>query len=367
MLAGGIARAQEKQETRISPALEQLRETIADRLQSAADELGLSAEQRDKIRQIHATYAPKCEAQRDARRDLRREEFQALGATLTPEQRDKVKECVEERIVMFKEGTGKRKWPEVTGLSDSVFDRLEARAEELGLSAEQREKIRQAFQSYARKYQEQRAQHRQLVEDELKAMGEVLDSGQQRKARRFVEGRILTASAARMIAEQLRTAADNLNLTASQRSKIVEASEPYAESFRALRRDRRQLLREEMHALSEVLTPEQREKVQDYCDDRVVVVGVEFDPANPPTVAQARETIADRLHSAADELGLSAEQREKIRQIHATYAPKYQAQRAARRDMRREEFRALGSILTPEQREKAERFIEDRDEPGRNR
>ena len=97
MLAGGIARAQDQGETRLSPALEQLRETVADRLQSAADELGLTAEQREKIRQIHAGYAEEYRAQRDARRALRREELEALGAVLTPAQRDQVKDAVEER------------------------------------------------------------------------------------------------------------------------------------------------------------------------------------------------------------------------------------------------------------------------------
>jgi Spy/CpxP family protein refolding chaperone len=103
ILAGGIARAQDQDqdqdqgETRLSPALEQLRETVADRLESAADRLGLTAEQREKIRQVHAGYAEKYRAQRDARRALRREEFQALGAALTPAQRDQIKDAVEER------------------------------------------------------------------------------------------------------------------------------------------------------------------------------------------------------------------------------------------------------------------------------
>jgi len=97
MLAGGIARAQDQRATRLSPALEQLRETVADRLQSAADELGLTAEQRAKIQQMHAGYAETYRAQRDDRRTLRREEFKALGAVLTPEQRDQVKDAVEER------------------------------------------------------------------------------------------------------------------------------------------------------------------------------------------------------------------------------------------------------------------------------
>ena len=369
MLAGGIARAQDQdqEETRLSPALEQLRETVADRLQSAADELGLTAEQREKIRQIHAGYAEKYRAQRDARRALRREEFQALGAVLTPEQRDQVKDAVEERTVMIKEGTAKRKWPEVAGLRDSMADRLESAADELGLSDEQRAKIRESFRPFAQKYREQRAEHRELVEDELKAVGEVLTPEQRKMARRYVEGRVVRAAAARSIADRLQAAADKLGLTADQRSKIVEAREPYADKFRDMRRERRALLGEEMRAIAEVLTPEQREKARDYREDRVVVIGVEIDPADPPTVAQLRETVADRLESAADELGLTAEQREKIRQIHAGYAEKYRAQRDARRALRREEFKALGAALTPEQRDQVKDAVEEREESGRAR
>ena len=279
MLAGGIARAQDQdqdqEETRLSPALEQLRETVADRLESAADRLGLTAEQREKIRQVHAGYAEKYRAQRDARRALRREEFQALGAALTPEQRDQVKDAVEERAVMIKEGTAKRKWPEVAGLRDSIADRLESAADELGLSDEQREKIRESHRPFAQKYREQRAEHRELVEDELKAVGAVLTPEQREMARRYVAGRVVRAAAARSIADRLQAAADKLGLTADQRSKIGEAREPYADKFRDLRRARRALLGEEMRAIAAVLTPEQREQARDYREDRVVVIGVE--------------------------------------------------------------------------------------------
>jgi len=373
MLAGGIARAedqgraQDQGGTRLSPALEQLRETVADRLVSAADELGLTADQREKIRQIHAGYAEKYQAQRDARRALRRDEFKALGAVLTPEQRDQVKDAVEERIVMIKEGTAKRKWPEVASLRDSVADRLEAAADELGLSDEQRAKIRASFQPFAQKYREQRSEHRELVEDELKAVGEALTAEQRKLARRYVEGRVVVAAASRSITDRLQAAADKLGLTADQRMKIVEASESYADKFRDMRRERRSLLGDEMRAIAVILTPEQREKARDYREDRVVVTGVEFDPANPPGVEQLRETIADRLQAAADELGLTADQREKIRQIHAGYAQKYQAQRDARRPLRREEFKALGAVLTPEQRDQVKDAVEEREDSGRAR
>ena len=89
--------------TRLSPALEQLRETVADRLVSAADELGLTADQRAKIRQIHAGYAEKYQAQRDARRPLRREEFKALQPDSKMQRDDIVDEGLQALRLLFSE------------------------------------------------------------------------------------------------------------------------------------------------------------------------------------------------------------------------------------------------------------------------
>jgi Spy/CpxP family protein refolding chaperone len=373
VLAAGMVSAQEQDRgqdqegPRLSPALEQLRETVSDRLHAAADKLGLTAEQRDKIREIHTGFAPKYQAQREARRELRRDEFKELGAILTPEQREQVKDAVEERIETVKEGAPRRRWPEVVALHNSMADRLEAAADELHLSDEQRTKIRESFRPFAQKYREQRAEHRTLVEDELKAIGEVLTPEQRQLVRRHVEGRIVRAAAAETVADRLRAAADKLDLTSEQHEKIREAGRPFAEKFREQRRERRALLGEEMRALAKVLTPEQREKVRDWREDRVVVVGVEIDPANPPALAQLRETLADRLHAAADELGLTTEQRDKIREIRADFAARYKAQRAARRELRQDELKAFGAILTPEQRDKAKAFVEEREESGQDR
>jgi Spy/CpxP family protein refolding chaperone len=122
-----------------------------------------------------------------------------------------------------------------------------------------------------------------------------------------------------------------------------------------------------MQAIAKVLTPEQREMVRDWREDQVVVIGVAIDPANPPTVARLRETLADRLNAAAGELGLTAEQRDKIREIRADFAAKYQAQRAARRELRQDELKELGAILTPEQRDQVRGFAEEREESGQDR
>jgi Spy/CpxP family protein refolding chaperone len=367
ILVAGAARAQDEEGTRLSPALEQLRETVSDRLQTAAEDMGLTAEQRDKIREIHAGFAAKYEAQRDARRQLRQDEFKELSALLTPEQREKVKDAVTERTATIKEGSGKRRWPEVACLCDTMKDRIESAADELELTAAQRDKIREAYQPFAQKYREQLADHRKLVEDELRADAEVLSPAQRAVVRRYVEGRIVRAAAAETVADRLRASADRLVLTSEQREKIRDVGRPYAEKFRELHRQRRALLAEEMRAIGNVLTPEQREKARDMREDRVVVIGIEFDPANPPTLAQVREMFADRLNAAADELSLTADQRDKIREIRNDFAGKYRAQRAARRELRQDELRELGAILTPDQRDQVKSFDQEREDTGNNR
>jgi Spy/CpxP family protein refolding chaperone len=248
-----------------------------------------------------------------------------------------------------------------------MADRIESAAEELDLSPDQREKIRAAFRPFAQKYRDQVTEHRKLVEDELKAVGEVLTPEQRKVMRRYVEGRVVRAAAAETVADRLHSAADKLYLTREQREKIREVGRPYAEKFRDMQRRRRALLTEEMRAIAKVLTPEQREMVRDLREDRVVVIGIEIDPDNPPTLPQLRETLADRLNAASDELGLTAEQRDKIRAIRADFAAKYQAQRTARRELRKEELRELGSILTPEQRDQVKSFAEEREESGHDR
>ena len=127
------------------------------------------------------------------------------------------------------------------------------------------------------------------------------------------------------------------------------------------------MLHDELKAISDQLTSDQRDRVQDFCEDRVVVVGIEIDPNDPDAIAQLRETIADRLRAVADRLGLTEEQRSKIREAHAAFMDKYEAQRTQRRDLRRQELKALGAVLTPEQLEKVQSYIEDRVESIKNR
>jgi Spy/CpxP family protein refolding chaperone len=369
LATGGRVAAQEQKP--FSPAIEQLRETVSERLQTVADELGLTPEQRTKIREAHAAFADKFQNLRTQRRELLQSELEAIRDMLTPEQLEMVKGFVEDRREAAQQTAqqprARRDWPEVAPVRDSLAERVQAAAEKLALTPEQKSKIRDLHAPFAEKYRANRAERRELVEAELKAIAEELTPEQREKARRYIEGRMVRAAVVGSVAERLQEAADKLGLTEEQRGKIREIRTGFRDRFRALAGERRALLHDELKAIGEQLTSDQRDRVRNFCEDRVVVVGIEFDPNDPDAIGQLRETIADRLRAVADRLGLTEEQRSKIREAHAAFAEKYEAQRTARRDLRREELKAMGEVLTPEQREKVKSYIEDRVEALGNR
>jgi Spy/CpxP family protein refolding chaperone len=364
LATGNLIHAQEQKS--FSPALEQLRETVSERLQTVADQLGLTPEQRTKIREAHTAFADKFQALRAQRRELLQSELAAIDDVLTPEQRDMVKGLVEDLREVTKETAAKREWPEVGQIRDTLSERLQAAAEKLALTPEQWVKIREIHAPFAEKYQAHRAERRDLVEGELKAIAKELTPEQREKARHYIEGQMVHAPVVQSVAERLRTAAEKLGLTEEQRIKIREIHGPFVDKYHALADERRALLHAELKTISEQLTSDQRDRVQNFCEDQAVVVGIEIDPNDPDAIAQLRETMAERLRAVADRLGLTEEQRNKIRETHVTFAEKYEAQRTERRDLRREELKALGEVLTPEQLEKVKSFIEDRVESLKN-
>ncbi len=146
-----------------------------------ADQLGLTPEQRTKIEKAHAAFADKFQALRTQRRELLQSEFEAVRGVLTPDQRDTVKEFVEDLREERKEIGAKREWPEVGQIHDTLSDRLHAAAEKLALTPEQREKIREIHAPFVEKYRAHRAERRNLVEGELEAIAEELTPGAARE------------------------------------------------------------------------------------------------------------------------------------------------------------------------------------------
>jgi Spy/CpxP family protein refolding chaperone len=107
------------------------------------------------------------------------------------------------------------------------------------------------------------------------------------------------------------------------------------------------------------LTPEQREKVSNYFADRVLVFGGDLSRLDEGAITQLRETVAERLEGVADKLGLTAEQKVKIKEAHAGYVPKYREQRDKRRELRQKELDALSAVLTADQRDRVKDITGD--------
>jgi Spy/CpxP family protein refolding chaperone len=352
-----VARAQEAPEIR--PEVDLLKQSVSEKLQAVAERLGLTQEQRDKIKETDHSFLAKRQALRDQRRDLFQTDVKSIGDILTPEQRKKVDDLIQDQVNAHKADEGPIAWAEEALLQDSFAHRLRVAAQELGLTSEQRYQIKARLAGSVERYREQRRARRELVEAEWKAIAEVLSPEQREKARRHLEQRLVTASIAQSVSERLQAAADKLGLTPDQRQRIIDTYKTYDEKYEQLADDRRELLKSELKSVGEILTPEQREKVRNYFQDHVIMIDVQLDPNDPQALALLKETIAERLEATADKLGLTQDQRAKIKEAYSGFAKMYTAQREQRETLRKEELKTMSEILTPEQREKVQNYFAD--------
>jgi hypothetical protein len=130
-----------------------------------------------------------------------------------------------------------------------------------------------------------------------------------------------------------------------------------------MRSDRRSMLHDELKAISDILTPEQREKVKNFCEDRVVIIQVSGSGRDLAEAASAlKETVNERMEALGDKLELTPQQRSEIRNVRSAWADKFREQREQRIALRREELKSLEPILTAEQREKVRDFVQDQPE-----
>ncbi len=347
------------EEKALRPEVQQLVQSVGERLQAAADKLGLSDEQQAKIREIGASQSEQRNALRAERRSLLQDEMTSLAAILTPEQREKIKEFAEDKVEQAKTN-GASGLPRFAGARDTLAERAQSAAEKLGLTSEQRKQMIQTLASHAERHAVLRTRCREACEKEFQALAAVLTPEQRLKAREQIEDRIVIAAAARSVADRIDAVADKLGLSADQRQQIAKSHAQFAGKYQALRSERRALMQEELKTVAAILTPEQREKVKDFCEDRVVVIEVSATGATADEAVKAlRETISERMEAVADKLELSADQRTQIRGVNTTFADKFKVQRDERKALRQEELKALGAILTPAQRENAKEFAED--------
>jgi Spy/CpxP family protein refolding chaperone len=361
-LSAGAAEVAEPAEHKtLKPEIQQLVQSVSEKVQAAADKLELTEEQRAKIREISERQAEQRTALRAERRNLLQEELRTLGGILTPEQREKIKEFAEDKVHEA-QSAEPSVLPKFAGAAarDTVAERAHAAAEKLGLTSEQRDQIIDTLKTHAERHAALRWKCREAAENEFQAVAAVLTPQQREKARQAIENRIVIAAAAKSVADRLDAIGDKLGLSAEQREQITKTHVQFAGKYQALRSDRRELLQEELKAIEAILTPEQRDKVKDFFEDRVVLIEVTATGATAEEAMKAlRETVSERMEAVGDRLGLTAEQRNDIREVRSSFSDKFKSQREQRKALRQEEIQALGAVLSPEQREKAREFVED--------
>jgi hypothetical protein len=165
------------------------------------------------------------------------------------------------------------------------------------------------------------------------------------------------------VTERLQAAADKLGLTAEPGWRIVDTPKNFDGEYETSADDRREVLRSEPKAVGEILTPKRRDTVRNDFQGHGVI-DFQVDPDDPQAAATPEETIAERLEGTAEKLGLTQEQRDKIRAIDPDPAAKCTARREQREALRREEPEAMGDILTPQQRKRVKNgFAGDSDGP----
>lgn len=243
-------------------------------------DLQLTDEQESKIADLRKEYRPKVQEARKELADLAKEEVQKIRAVLTEEQREKIKELRAER----REHIGE------------CLAHAMARLESLDLTDAEVAKMAEIRKEYRPKIAKtMRELHGLLSEEQRQTWAAALKEGKKR-----------------------RQALAALNLTADQKEKVATVG-----------KEVRDLVREEMEKVRDVLSEEQKAKLLELKNERKECV---------------RDRLACRI-SKFKELNLSDEQKEKIAEIRTAYRPKVQEAGNKLRATIREEVEAIVAVI----------------------
>jgi len=220
-----------------------------DRVEALAAKLGLSDEQKEKIRKIHADFDPKADKLEAEIRELRHNEMEAASQVLTESQREKAKE-------LFKVERQK----ELHNVEDK-----------LGLSSEQKqtfEKIRAEYGEKIHKLEGQNGEKvageiRELRHREFAAIRQMLTEGQRAKAPGILREDFREWRNPADKRKRLEAIADKLDLSKEQRDKLEKIFNQHDQKRQKLVAQLRELHHDEHQAVEKVLTDEQRGKLQE--------------------------------------------------------------------------------------------------------
>jgi Spy/CpxP family protein refolding chaperone len=249
-------------------------------LAARVQDLNLTDEQEAKIADIRKEYRPKVQ---EAGKDLAaavKEEVEKVRGVLTPAQKTKLEAAKEEREEHRAEGLAERI----------------AHLEELDLTSGEMAKVAEI-----------RKEFRPKIEKALKGLQGLL-TDDQKKAR----------EAAFQAGKTRREMLQSLNLNAEQKEKIEAVGKEMAA-----------LVREEMEKIRDVLSAEQKEKLQELKDERA---------------DRARDWRAHRIANLK-ELNLTEDQKTQIADIRKEYRPKVHEAGNKLRATVREEVEAIVAVI----------------------
>jgi len=249
-------------------------------LAARIQDLNLTDEQEAKIADIRKEYRPKVQEAGKELAAIVKEEVEKIRAVLTPEQKTKLAEAKEERQARKAEGQSER----IAHLGElDLTDGEIAKMEEI------------------------RKEYRPKIEKALKEMRGLL-TDEQKKARQEA----LTAGKKR------REVLEALKLTDEQKEKV-----------QAVAKEVTAIVREEMEKIRDVLSAEQKEKLQDLKEE---------------TKERVRDRMAHRIANLKG-LDLTEDQKTQIADIRKEYRPKVHEAGNKMRATIREEVEAIVAVI----------------------
>jgi len=216
-------------------------------------------------------------------------------------------------------------------------DRLEALASKLGLSSEQKEKLKKIHDDFDKKEDPLEAQVRHLRHEEHEAAHKILTEEQRKK---------LPALMKAEMESELHDIAGKLSLTSKQREHIHKIRADFDAKIEKLGKEGekaaaqvRELRHKEFEAIRHELTDAQREKVPGLFREEV---------------REWRDPAQRRKHMKAlqEKLGLSEEQKKEMDQLHAKYDPQLDKLHTELQELHKQEHEAMNKVFTEEQRKK---------------
>jgi hypothetical protein len=222
-------------------------------------------------------------------------------------------------------------------------DRLDELARKLNLSDKQKQQVKQIYADFDRKADPLIRQFCTHRGDEWQALQKVLNEGQRAKLKQ-----VLKAEGAK----ELQSIAQKLNLNEEQKERVEKIRQNFWNKFvnlspqksENMARDYRQLYMEAFGAAREVLTPAQLAKLpaiqrQDFHEGHDFVFRHEH------------------VQAIADQLGLSADQRNQIKQLCASCDKKCEQPVAEFKQLCKEKCAALDKVLNADQRAKLQQIF----------